>query len=197
MNLALFDFDGTLTTREMYADFMHAAVPPRRRLIGMLLLAPLVAGYKLGLVSGNLIRAAVVKVGLRGVGETRVHQIGQTFARDTLPTVLRPEAMARLRWHREQGDHIVVVSGALDLCLRPWCQAHGLALICTQLQSRQGVLTGGFHGKQCVGEEKARRVREQYDLARYPVVYAYGDTKEDLALLGLAHKRYYQGREVA
>ncbi|MET0330704.1 MAG: HAD family hydrolase [Dyella sp.] len=196
MNLALFDFDGTLTTREMYADFMHAAVPPKRRLLGMLVLAPLVAGYKLGLVSGNVIRAAVVGVGLRGVSETHVRQIGHTFARETLPTVLRPEAMARLQWHREQGDHIVVVSGALDLYLSHWCQAHGLALICTQLQSRQGVLTGGFEGKQCVGEEKSRRVRQQYDLAHYPVVYAYGDTKEDLALLGLAHKRYYQWREV-
>jgi HAD superfamily hydrolase (TIGR01490 family) len=181
----------------MYADFMHAAVPPRRRLLGMLVLAPLVAGYKLGLVSGTLIRAAVVGVGLRGVSEMRVRQIGETFARDALPTVLRPEAMARLQWHREQGDHIVVVSGALDIYLSPWCQTHDVALICTQLESRQGVLTGGFRGKQCVSEEKSRRVRQQYDLAHYPVVYAYGDTKEDLALLGLAHKRYFQWREVA
>ena len=29
MNLALFDFDGTITTREMFADFMGQAVAPR------------------------------------------------------------------------------------------------------------------------------------------------------------------------
>ena len=34
-------------------------------------------------------------------------------------------------------------------------------------------------------------MRERYDLARYPVVYAYGDTPEDDELLSLANERYY------
>ena len=47
------------------------------------------------------------------------------------------------------------------------------------------------------GAEKARRVRERYDLSRYPVVHAYGDTHEDRDLLALAHRRWYRGREIA
>ena len=41
MNLALFDFDGTITTREMLPDFFRLAIPRRRRLAGQVLLAPL------------------------------------------------------------------------------------------------------------------------------------------------------------
>jgi hypothetical protein len=46
------------------------------------------------------------------------------------------------------------------------------------------------------GEEKARRIRERYDVGSYEVVYAYGDTKEDEAMLALAHKRVFRWQEV-
>jgi hypothetical protein len=38
-------------------------------------------------------------------------------------------------------------------------------------------------------------VRERYELARYPVIYAYGDTPEDAELLALAHRPYFCWRE--
>lgn len=193
-NLALFDFDGTITTREMMRDFMFRSVPPRRQAWGKWLLAPWVAGYRTGLVSGTATRAAVVRVGFAGVALEHVQGHGAAFATEALPTVLRPEAMARIRWHQAQGDEVAVVSGALDLYLAPWCRTHGLSLICSSLEHRHGRLTGRYLGTQCVGEEKARRVRAQYDLARYAHVYAYGDTHEDLPLLALAHSRFYRGQ---
>jgi len=161
------------------------------------LFAPLVIGYKLGWISGSVIRAAIVGYGFRGVDEAAVAAFGQRFAHDALPHVLRPEAMARIQWHREQGDRVIVVSGALDIYLSHWCQTHGLELICTSLEARDGRLTGRHRGRQCVGEEKARRVRATLDLASYPVIYAYGDTPEDRELLALAHKRYYRWVETA
>ncbi len=44
--------------------------------------------------------------------------------------------------------------------------------------------------------EKARLVRERYDLATYPTIYAYGDTPEDLDMLAIAAQQYYQWQEV-
>ncbi|HEX7814084.1 HAD family hydrolase [Dyella sp.] len=197
MNLALFDFDGTITTREMYRDFIEAAVPRARRVVGAVLFAPWVVGYKLGLVSGSAIRAAVVRFGFRGVEQVHVAEVGRRFAHDMLPGVLRPEVMARIQWHRDQGDRIIVVSGGLDLYLSHWCRMHGLEWLCTSLEARQGYLTGRHEGRQCVGEEKARRIRQALDLDQYPVIYAYGDTHEDHAMLTLAHRRYFRGVEVS
>ncbi|UNK48325.1 HAD-IB family hydrolase [Lysobacter sp. S4-A87] len=197
MNLALFDFDGTITTREMFADFMQQAVPARRYSIGRVVLAPLVVGYKLGMVSANRVRSRVVDFGFRGVDLAHVQAEGERFSREVLPAVLRPMALERIAWHKAQGDKVVVVSGALDLYLSHWCAQHGLELLCSSLESSDGVMTGRYDGEQCAGEEKARRVRERFDLATYPVVYAYGDTHEDLDLLELADRRYYRWREVA
>ena len=196
-DLALFDFDGTITTRETMAAFMYRAVPASRQGWGRLLLAPWVVGYKCGIVSGVAVRRAVVRAGLAGVPLELVQTHGAAFAADTLPTLLRPEMMARIRWHQAQGDTVAVVSGGLDAYLSPWCHAHDLALVCSSLEHRDGRLTGRYHGAQCVGEEKARRVRERYDLAAFERVYAYGDTREDLPLLGLAHHRFYRGQELA
>jgi len=195
-NLALFDFDGTITTREMMRDFMLRAVAPRRLACGKVLLAPWYGGYKLGVVSGTAARAAIVRFGFSGVPLDVLQTHGAAFAAEALPAVLRPEALARIRWHRRQGDTVAVVSGALDLYLAPWCHTHGLALICSALEHRHGRFTGRYLGAQCVGEEKARRVRAQYDLAAYERVYAYGDTHEDLPLLDLAHHRFYRGLEL-
>lgn len=194
-DLALFDFDGTLTNRETMPAFMRWAVPRPRLVAGTLLLAPWVAGYRRGWVSGVAVRAAVVRFGFAGMPRARVQVCGEAFAAEALPAELRPEAMARLRWHRERGDVVAVVSGGLDVYLAPWCRAHGLALICSRLEHRHGRLTGRYLGEQCVGEAKARQVRERYDLSGYGRIWAYGDTHEDLALLDLAHRRFYRGVE--
>ncbi|HUA80683.1 MAG TPA: HAD family hydrolase [Dyella sp.] len=196
MNLALFDFDGTITQREMFADFMSAAVSTRRMVAGSVLFGPMLAGYKLGLVSGNVIRASVVHFGFRGMRADKVRAAGRRFAVDVLPTALRPDAVERIRWHQRQGDRVVVVSGALDVYLAHWCDQHGLDLICSGLETRGGVLTGRFRGAQCVGAEKSRRIRQALDLNEFPVVYAYGDTHEDLEMLQLAHRRYYRWQEM-
>lgn len=106
------------------------------------------------------------------------------------------EAIPRIVWHRAQGHRIVVVSGGLDVYLAPWCEAQGVELICSSLQQENGVLTGRYEGRQCVLAEKARRVRERYDLQSFDEIYAYGDTPEDRDLLGLATRKYYRWQEV-
>jgi phosphatidylglycerophosphatase C len=197
MNLALFDFDGTITSREMFRPFIEFAVSPRRRALGSALLGPMVLGYKLGWVPPNLMRRCAVHVALRGIAEAKAFALGADFARTMLPGVVRDHAWERIQWHKAQGDRVVVVSGALDVYLSHWCREHGLDLLCSRLESRGGTLTGRYRGEQCVNAEKSRRVVGAYDLSRYPVIYAYGDTREDMDLLGLAHRRYYQWQEVA
>lgn len=195
MNLALFDFDGTITTREMLPDFLYYSVPKSRLMVGKILLAPLLAGYRIGWVSGSVLRRAIVWLGYARAPFDAYARKGRTFADEMLPGVLRPEVMQRIRWHQSQGDQVVVVSGAFDIYLTHWCRQHGLDLICSSLEHRDGFLTGRYLGPQCVRSEKARRVRERYDLTRYAEIYAYGDTVEDEDLLAIAHRKFYQGKE--
>jgi HAD superfamily hydrolase (TIGR01490 family) len=196
MNLALFDFDGTITTKETYPYFIRAAVAPRRLAIGWLLLGPLVLGYRLGLVPGRLLRALIVRIGLAGRDAAEIQAAGERFAREVLPGMVRPQALDRIRWHQARGDTVVVVSGGLDVYLDAWRRQHGLELICSRLESRDGRLTGRYSGRDCVSAEKSRRVRERFCLEAFDQVYAYGDTHEDLDLLELADRRWYRWQEL-
>lgn len=192
MDLALFDFDGTITDRETMPAFMHLAVRPGRLRAGKVLLLPLILGYKARLVPGRLVRAAICRFGFRRVPVHEVEAHGEQFAKKFLPGWLRPEAMARIAWHKARGDTVVVVSGGLDVYLQHWCEQHGVALLCSSLEERDGKLTGRYRGRQCVGLEKARLVRGHFPPERFTRVFAYGDTPEDRELLALADEPHYR-----
>lgn len=194
MDLALFDFDGTITDRETMPTFMRAAVRPHRKLLGSIFLLPLILGYKAGLVSGTVIRAVICRVGFWRIPIRELETCGRQFARDVLPTTLRPQAMERIAWHRSRGDTVVVVSGGLDLYLRHWCEEHGVELLCSVLEQRHGRFTGRYRGSQCVRGEKARQVQKHFPLSRFSRVFAYGDTPEDRELLAMAHEPFFRGK---
>ena len=195
-NLALFDFDGTLTVADSFTAFIFSAVSPLRLIFGTIILAPLIAAHKLGIFSSTRMRALIVLIGFRGRRESDLRTLGQSFARRALPGILREETMERLRWHQGRGDVVVVVSASLDVYLSEWCQAHGVELICSQLAVCDGILTGQYRPRDCSGEEKAKRIRERYDCRQFPEIYAYGDTHEDTAMLELATKKFFRGNEV-
>ncbi|MCV5387982.1 haloacid dehalogenase-like hydrolase, partial [Escherichia coli] len=96
MSLALFDFDGTITTRETMPDFVRRSVSRRRLLVGQLLLAPLVLGYKIGILSGTLIRRVIVRFAYSGIPASVLEAQGRDFAQSYLPNTLRGEAMQRI-----------------------------------------------------------------------------------------------------
>lgn len=192
--LALFDFDGTLTTCETFPLFIRKAVSRRRLWAGWLRLWPAVLGYRLGWVSGVRLRADIVRMGLAGVSVEALRCAGARFARETLPWLLRPHAMQRLEWHRQRGDRVIVVSGGLGCYLRPWADALNLQLICSELEHIEGRCSGRYLGPQCVGAAKVDAVLLSCDLKDFSRIYAYGDTPEDHALLELADEPIYRWR---
>lgn len=196
MNLALFDFDGTITSSDTWTPFMRLADRPSRIWAGRLFLFPVVVGYRLGMVSASRAREAAARVGFLGEPPATVRELGIQYAAAALPATLRQQALDRIAWHKANGDEVVVVSASLDVYLGPWCEQRGLDYICTTLDERDGRLTGKYIDGDCSGAEKAQRIRQRYDLSRYAVVYGYGDSGEDREMLELAQKKYYRWAEI-
>jgi len=196
-DLALFDFDGTITTKGTYPSFVRFAVRPRRKRVGGPLLAPFVIAYRCRLLSDRAIRLAISRVAFWGEQPDRLKTHGQRFADEVLPDLIRPVALERIAWHKARGDRVVVVSAALDVYLEPWCRKLGVDVICTELEVRDGRLTGRYLPGDCSGKEKARRVREHLVLRDYTTVYAYGDTEEDRQMLEMADRKWFRWQEVS
>lgn len=196
MNLALFDFDGTITERDTFSSFLRFAVRRHRIVLGALPLSPVIFCYRLGLIAAHQARPIVARVAFQGERVASIRHVGRRYAAEVLPGAIRKEALERIQWHRGQGDAVVVVSASLDAYLGPWCDSIGVNLICTELEERDGRLTGRYCHGDCSGQTKVRRILERYDLSRYPVIYAYGDTSDDREMLELAHRKFYRWREI-
>ena len=195
MDLALVDFDHTVTTCDTYARFLRGLATPAQLASARWRVGPWVAGYRLGLVSAAALRVRVTRLAFAGRDQAEIEAAGERYAAGHLPGLLRPGMMERIAWHRARGDTVVLVSASLDVYLRPWCERHGLELLCNRLEAVDGRLTGRYLGGDR-GRHKASDIRARYDLSRYARIHAYGDSREDRPMLALAHERWYRGRQL-
>src|SRR5688572_8569435 len=93
MNLALFDFDGTITIKGTYPGFVSFAVRRRRKVVGGLILSPMLVGYQSRLVSDRAIRKAMSRIAFWGEEPDRLRRLGQRYAVEVLPHLIRPVAL--------------------------------------------------------------------------------------------------------
>ena len=195
MELALFDFDHTVTTCDTYGRFLRRVATPEQLAQASWKVGPGLLAYRLRLISAQRIRARVTRLTFTDRHLEDITAQAAGYARDVLPQVMRPEMLDQIHWHLTQQHTVVIVSGSLDLYLRPWCEAMGLDLICNRLESRDGRLTGRYAEGDC-GPRKVEHIRRRYDLARSLRSHAYGDSREDRPMLALAHEPWYRGKPI-
>jgi HAD superfamily hydrolase (TIGR01490 family) len=193
MELALIDFDNTVTDCDTYARFLRRVATPEQLAQAWWKVGPWLLAYRLKLISARRIRARVTWLVMRNRHADDIAAQAAGFSREVLPEVVRPKMLEQIRWHLQQKHTVVIVSGSLDLYLRTWCEAMGLEMICNRLESRDGRLTGRYADGDC-GPHKVERIRARYDLSRYVRIHAYGDSSEDRPMLALAHERWYRGK---
>lgn len=185
-SLALFDFDGTITNQDMYSLFLHYSASGKRKSVGKFVITPFYLLYKIGILPAHIMRPIASFIAFAGKDTQHVNAIGTQFANEIIPQYLRPEASDKLGWHQQNGDTIVVVSASLNAYLRPWCEANGYHLLCSELLTNTPTISGRYLQGDCSLERKVRRVHESFNLNDFASVYAYGDTHEDIPMLKLA-----------
>jgi HAD superfamily hydrolase (TIGR01490 family) len=124
----------------------------------------------------------------------QLQTLGARFAAEALPRLVRPAALARLRWHQDSGHRTMVVSASLDIYVEPWARAWGIdEVIASRLQyDHAGRANGILLGGNCWGPEKRARLLQQLrDRERWQV-YAYGDSRGDREMLDEADRSYYR-----
>ncbi|WP_325894787.1 HAD-IB family hydrolase [Grimontia sp. NTOU-MAR1] len=197
MNLALFDFYGTLTKEDTSTAFLFYATSKPRLAIGFALVWPVILLYKLGLLPARKTRPVLACIAFWYRCEEDVDVIAKRFAAEYLPTELRPDAMEMLAKHKANGDDVYLVSATLNIYLRHLCKRHDMKLLCSTMSVKNGRFTGRYLNGDCSCENKAAAVQKTVDLNAYSQVYAYGDTDEDLPMLALADVKYLCGNRIS
>ncbi len=190
--IALFDFDGTITTNDSLIKFIRFAAGDVRFLSGMAILSPMLAAFKLRLIPNYKAKEMMLSYFFKGMSEYKFRQAAVEYSLNKIDAVIRPKAMKKIKWHQEQGHKVVIVSASMECWLKPWCHRNNIELVSTKMEFEDGVISGKFLGKNCHGNEKVRRIMETYNLDEYEYIYAYGDSGGDKAMLELADESFYK-----
>ena len=192
--VAAFDFDGTLTRRDTLFPFLLHVSGPLTFSIKFITLLPTLTAYALGLLRNDIAKQRVLHRFLANMALTEIQQHALSFATLKLPALLRNEAMQRLAWHRQQDHRCIVISASLENYLKPWASTVGISdVLGSRLEIQtSGSASGNLQGENCFGEEKMRRLEALLGPREGYILYAYGDSKGDKALLSAADYPFYK-----
>ncbi|HET7179960.1 MAG TPA: HAD-IB family hydrolase [Chryseosolibacter sp.] len=190
--LVLFDFDGTITYRDTLVEFARFYAGSRRYLFGLAMLTPVMALYAARLIANWKAKQYFLGCFFRGEEISYFNSRCLDFSTAVLPSLIRPAALAAIEQYQNEGATIAVVSASAENWVKPWCDTHGLLCLATQLEIREGRITGNLEGRNCYGDEKVCRIRERFNLSDYNQIIAYGDSSGDKEMLNLAHHRFYK-----
>jgi len=196
MNLALFDFDGTITEQDTYTQFLFYVTPKRRLIMTLLLASPFIALYKLRLLKPSKTRPLLSKIVFWNRSVADITRLARSFSEQYLPNVIRAEALKKIEWHKAQGDEVYVVSASLDLYLSRWCRSQGIKWVCSELETKNNKLTGRYVSGDCSLENKVIAIKRKVNLIDFKTISAYRDTAEDLPMLALAHEKYLNWKRI-
>jgi len=136
--LALFDFDGTLTTKDSLPDFIKFAVGAPSYYFGLLLLSPMLVAFKLKLIRNDIAKEKLISYFFKGWNSVHFEHIADQYSIQCIDKITKPEAMERILWHQNQGHKVVIVSASLECWLRKWCEQKHIAFIATRLEIIEG-----------------------------------------------------------
>ena len=185
--IAAFDVDGTLTTRDCVLPFL-VRVAGRARVAAVLARhAGLLVAASRDRARRDDVKAALVAHLLGGRSADAVALEGDGFAQEIVDRWVRPDLVDRLAWHCGVGHEVVLVTASFAAYAVPLGRHLGAArVVATELEvDAGGALTGRLIGANCRGEEKVRRLAALY--GDPPALgWAYGDSSDDRPMLARA-----------
>lgn len=187
--IVVFDFDGTLTKKDTFVAFIRYACGNGAFVLGFLLYAPLLMLMILHLYPNDKAKQRVFSHFFKGRSLKSFDILCQRFAQDNRH-LLRPQGIQTLQQAQTDGSDVLIVSASIDNWVEPFFpEANVLG---TQIEVRDGRLTGRFLSKNCYGQEKINRLLEKYPHREEYHLTAYGDSRGDKELLAFADESHYK-----
>ncbi len=190
--LAVFDFDGTITRKDTFIDFLAFSFGKKRLYLSLLKYAFQGFGYAIGIYPNYKYKELIFSTFFKGTTVDYAQQLGDKYAKERIVEICLPQALARIAYHKAQGHDLVLLTASPSLWIQAWSDTLGFDIIATNFQIKDNRFTGKIEGKNCYGKEKIARLGAHYNLADYAESYGYGDSKADLYFMQLMKEYYYK-----
>jgi len=190
--LVVFDFDGTLTRHDSFVPFLHFAFGNGVFLRKIVALALPALDFLTKQRSRDALKAELIRVFLSGVSSAWLTQQAERYCTLRWHKLMRPKALQGVSAQLASGATITLCSASPELLLAPFAKRLGVALMGTQLEEQDGLLTGRILGSNCRCAAKVARLEAVYgSLAQYHL-RAFGDSRGDFELLAAAQEAHWK-----
>ena len=201
--IIVFDFDGTITTKDTFALFLRYYAGTWQWARNLIMLLPVFVRYKCGLIDRHAVKKAVVKTFFSGHSAEALEAKAEQFAREVIPKYIRPQALSRLNVLKNttefgpdfSHESLYICSASIGPYLRYWAKTQNIDanhVLATELESKNGTLTGALKGYNVWGANKVRRIYDALSPQCVHILEAYGDTRGDREMLHAAKVSFYR-----
>lgn len=185
MKLYIFDFDGTITSLDSFLLFSYHSVSTTSFLKFYITSLPLFFFLPKRKIKEKFFMSFV------NTKLNYFNHICDAFSNNHLSKFIKKSFIDYIAILDPQSK-VVIVSASISNYLEPWCKKMEFDLISTELEVKNGKLTGRFSTPNCNGIEKVIRIQEKYNLSDYDEIHVFGNTKGDLPMLELGTHKYFK-----
>ncbi len=185
-HITVFDFDGTLTTKDTLFDFIRFTRGSKALYGGILCCFPVLLAAMLHLCSNGKAKEYFFSHFFKGVPYDVFRSWGVSY-RTRIDEIIRQEMVNTMAACQASGHDVYVITASIEEWVSPWCNEHHVTgVLATRIEVVDGHLTGRISSPNCYGQEKVNRLlactppREEYFLT------AYGDSRGDQEMLAFA-----------
>lgn len=190
--IALFDFDGTITSKDTLFDIARFSHSSTSYLFKLLLMIPVFVLMKSSLISKQRGKEFFLKRYFGNMEIVTFNAICEEYTTSRLHQIIRPKANHKIVDFLKRNIPVYIVSASPENWILPWAKAQNIEVIATQLEISNNRLSGKISGVNCNGIEKVNRIKKAIDLSNYDEIIVFGDTSGDLPMLDLATIKNYK-----
>jgi len=190
-----FDCDGTLIRGDATRSFLLLLRGPFGLLADCCRHAPKLFAWRLGRCSTATLKESLLNQALQAAPLHRRQTVLRQLP-ERLVAQLRPQALARLRWHQQQGHRCLIVTASPEPLIAPLASSLGVELIATRCSDLLQVGPSTplrLTTPNCKGAEKVRRLAQHLGV-QPPAdqLEAYGDSRGDRELLEASGRPHWR-----
>lgn len=185
--VAAFDFDVTITKKDTFVPFLYWVFGRKTVYKAFIKLLPEAIKVACKRSDRDKFKEKIIAALFTNQPIKPLKIMGAGYASAFTP-LIRLKARERIKWHKEQGHRLIMVSASLNLYLEKAAKDLGFdELLCTELEENEELFTGRLKGKNCRCQEKVNKLEALLgDLSQYEL-YAYGDSDGDKQMLAVAN----------
>jgi HAD superfamily hydrolase (TIGR01490 family) len=190
--LALFDLDGTITRNDTLLEFIKFSHGRFGMWKGLAIHSPRLLLMKLRILDNGKVKERVLSWFYKGYSKRQMREKADQFVKLRFESIVNKNALERINFHKKKGDKIYIVSASPDIWVEKIAEVLKVDSVSTRLKFEQDFFTGQFDGLNCYGLEKVNRILEKEKVSEYDEVFAYGDSRGDKELLGIASQQFFK-----